>query len=122
MNTMEVDRMIRSWGEWEVLHSLGTTKVKKLIVNPRSELSYQRHFYRNELWYVHQGEGILLFNYEEDPTKAPNEENLLFVGRIITIHKKMWHQVINTGKESLIIIEIQYGDKCIEDDIERKNL
>jgi len=119
---MEVDRMIRSWGEWEVLHSLGTTKVKKLIVNPRSELSYQRHFYRNELWYVHQGEGILLFNYEEDPTKAPNEENLLFVGRIITIHKKMWHQVINTGKEPLIIIEIQYGDKCIEDDIERKNL
>jgi mannose-6-phosphate isomerase-like protein (cupin superfamily) len=119
---MEVDRMIREWGEWEVLHSLGTTKVKKLTVNPRSELSYQRHFHRNELWYVHQGDGILLFNYADDPTTTPNEENLLFVGRIVTIYKKMWHQLINTGKEPLVIIEIQYGEKCVEEDIERKNL
>lgn len=117
---MEVDRMIREWGEWEVLHSLGTTKVKKLVVNPRCELSYQRHFHRNELWYVHQGEGIVLFNYAEDPNTEHNEENLLFVGRIITINKKTWHQLVNIGKEPLVIIEIQYGDKCIEDDIERR--
>lgn len=118
---MDVDRMIRNWGEWEVLHSLGTTKIKKIIVNPGSELSFQRHFHRNEIWYVHQGSGVVLINFEEDPKDVPNEEWFLEVGRNILIPVKTWHQLINLGKEPLVIIEIQYGDKCIEEDIERRN-
>ena len=30
-----------------------------------------------------------------------------------------WHQIINSSKKNTHIIEIQYGDECIEDDIER---
>ena len=30
-----------------------------------------------------------------------------------------WHQIINTSKQPVHLIEIQYGDKCIESDIER---
>ena len=30
-----------------------------------------------------------------------------------------WHQIINTFNEPVHIIEIQYGDECIEEDIER---
>jgi len=118
---MEVDKMIRSWGEWEVLHSLGTTKVKKLTVNSRCELSFQRHFYRNELWYVHHGSGIVYINFSDDPKDGPNEEWKLNVGTNILIPVKTWHQLINLGKESLVIIEIQYGEKCAEEDIERRN-
>jgi mannose-6-phosphate isomerase-like protein (cupin superfamily) len=120
MNMMDVDRMIREWGEWEVLHSLGTTKVKKITVNPRSELSYQRHFHRSELWYVHQGAGVVLMNSNDEPIDGQNDEILLYPGKMVQIYIKTWHQLINTGKEPLIIIEIQYGDKCIEEDIERR--
>jgi mannose-1-phosphate guanylyltransferase len=119
MNT-EVNRMIREWGEWEVLHSLGTTKVKKLVVNPRCELSYQRHFYRDELWYVHQGSGIVITNVYDEPVDEQNEETLLYPGKIMQIPIKSWHQLVNTGKDQFIIIEIQFGNKCIEDDIERR--
>ena len=30
-----------------------------------------------------------------------------------------WHQIINPFDEPTHIIEIQYGDECIEEDIER---
>jgi mannose-6-phosphate isomerase-like protein (cupin superfamily) len=119
---MEVDRMIRQWGEWEVLHSLGTTKVKKLTVNPRSELSFQRHFHRSELWYVHHGKGTVLMNASDDADPMFTEEQKLDAGVYITIPIRMWHQLINIGKDPLVIIEIQSGDKCIEEDIERKDV
>ena len=37
----------------------------------------------------------------------------------IYINKEEWHQLINETDEPLIIIEIQFGEKCDEDDIER---
>ena len=30
-----------------------------------------------------------------------------------------WHQIINPFKETCHLIEIQYGEECIEEDIER---
>ncbi len=30
-----------------------------------------------------------------------------------------WHHPINNGTEPVIVIETQYGKKCIEEDIER---
>ena len=32
---------------------------------------------------------------------------------------KQWHQIVNPFEEKCHIIEIQYGDSVIEDDIER---
>ena len=31
-----------------------------------------------------------------------------------------WHQLINNGDDDLIVVEVQLGEKCIEEDIERK--
>ena len=31
-----------------------------------------------------------------------------------------WHKLINDSEEELVIIEIQYGDTCDEEDIERQ--
>ena len=40
----------------------------------------------------------------------------------IHIPKGEWHQIENpSDSENLIIIEVQYGKKCIEDDIERRD-
>jgi mannose-6-phosphate isomerase-like protein (cupin superfamily) len=36
------------------------------------------------------------------------------------ILKGEWHQLTNPFDIPCIIIEIQYGDKCVEEDIERK--
>ena len=35
------------------------------------------------------------------------------------IDRKQWHQLRNETDNPLRIIEIQYGENCIEDDIER---
>jgi len=59
---MKVDYMIRNWGRWYVLDDLTTTKVKKLIVDPGCQLSYQKHLHRNEIWYVHQGGGVVILS------------------------------------------------------------
>ena len=40
---------------------------------------------------------------------------------IIIVPLKHWHQIINPFNEPVHIIEIQYGDECIEEDIERIN-
>jgi mannose-6-phosphate isomerase-like protein (cupin superfamily) len=31
-----------------------------------------------------------------------------------------WHQLINHGNDDLIVVEVQFGQKCTEEDIERK--
>jgi len=117
--TLDVDKMIRNWGEWEVLYSLGTTKVKKVTINVGCELSFQRHLFRNELWYIHQGHGSVIINNENVPDPKNNESYLLKSREYFLVPAGVWHQLANVGKEPLVIIELQYGDKCSEDDIER---
>ena len=38
----------------------------------------------------------------------------------LDILKNEWHQLVNETKEPLKVIEIQYGENCIEEDIERQ--
>jgi len=40
--------------------------------------------------------------------------------KTIPIETNEWHQLKNNTTDPLKIIEIQYGHKCIEEDIERK--
>jgi D-beta-D-heptose 7-phosphate kinase/D-beta-D-heptose 1-phosphate adenosyltransferase len=101
----------RKWGYYRVLHSDGpSTKVKELVVEPGKSLSLQRHKYRNELWYVTNGIGAILHNGIRKPLKK---------GDFVTIVATDWHQLINDSYEELKIVEIQYGENCYEEDIER---
>ena len=36
------------------------------------------------------------------------------------IKENVWHKATNLTKEYCHILEVQYGDECIEEDIERK--
>lgn len=112
----EVDYMIRNWGRWYVLDDLATTKVKKLEVDPGCQLSYQKHLKRTEIWYIHSGKGVVILSYDGNT----EVQKILDKGTILTIDQEVWHQLINTGKEVLTVIEIQFGEECKEHDIIRR--
>ena len=102
----------RDWGEWSVTKNYPQygVKVKELIVKPGSSTSLQKHQHRNELMLVCKG---TLSNYDGTKTQLISKHDHL------VIHKDSWHQIQNNGKEFLHIVEIQYGDRCDESDIER---
>lgn len=109
----------RIWGSfYNLFTDTGETqvKVKELIVSPGKGLSFQRHFHRSEIWFVSKGKCIV--NYSEDDPDKYNEIKLNLED-IQFINKKAWHQIINPYDKPCHIIEIQYGDKTVEDDIER---
>jgi mannose-6-phosphate isomerase-like protein (cupin superfamily) len=91
-------------------------KVKELIVNPKKGLSFQKHFHRSEIWFV--SKGSCLVNYSENEPEDYDEIKLN-IQDTIHIKKEAWHQIINPNDEPCHIIEIQYGNKTIEEDIER---
>jgi len=102
---------VREWGSWIVLADHGTSKVKELTVLPGKSLSIQRHFKRSELWFVSEGECTIK---REEITKKRLRYHEYF-----NIPVGSWHSIKNHTDEICKIIEIQYGEKCEETDIER---
>ena len=103
----------RQWGYYRVIHEVPGMKVKELTVEPGKSLSMQRHKYRAEFWIVSEGIASLKRLGEEGVTVLqPHHQN--------TIYPEQWHQLINQTDKPVKIVEIQYGSKCDEDDIERK--
>jgi len=85
-------RTTRAWGFYRVLHEVGpNTKLKELTVAPKTCLSMQRHDHRAEFWFVAEG-------------KAADQ----------------WHMLCNETDQPLKLIEIQFGENCVEEDIERR--
>jgi D-beta-D-heptose 7-phosphate kinase/D-beta-D-heptose 1-phosphate adenosyltransferase len=112
----------RNWGHYRVMYELGGTKVKELVVEPGQKLSMQRHFLRNELWMVSEGEGALVRSSLDEPDSGAGGLYMpIRKHEIITIQKREWHQLINNSNRPLHLVEIQYGDICQEEDIERKS-
>lgn len=105
----------RPWGYYRILYETPTTKVKELTVNPGLSLSMQKHTYRNEHWHVVEGQGVL---YEERASSARKID--LLKHNHINIPTGVWHKLSNESDKPLQIIEIQWGSKCVEEDIERR--
>ena len=105
-------KTVRPWGYYRVLHTVGPgVKVKELTVDPGKTLSMQRHKHRSELWFV--AEGTAGNNKETDTS-------YIGIFKHETIPAGAWHQLHNPTSQPLRVIEIQYGENCIEEDIERK--
>ncbi len=107
----------RDWGIWKVLADYKTVKVKELVVNPHSELSWQSHENRNELWFIRQGTATIYYSSDD-------EGKDVFVTRkkptqTMFIPQCKWHQLVNETDELVSVIEIQYGSACDESDILR---
>lgn len=109
----------RPWGYYRNLHSPNrNVKVKELVVNPGKSLSMQRHFKRAEEWFV--AEGIATVWTRDPETPGQVLRGLYNRMESLTIPLRAWHQLENQSETPLKIVEIQYGNECIEEDIERE--
>ena len=110
----------RPWGYYRVLHEQDNeVKVKEITVQPGKCLSMQRHQDRAEHWFISEGTATV---YNLD---SSTDVDLLGVYQkfdSLHIRKTEWHQLCNETDKPLKIVEIQYGDNCVEEDIERKPL
>lgn len=107
----------RLWGYYRVLHENTGVKVKELTVNPGAKLSLQRHFKRAEIWFVSEGTGQVKLSFNDDCRITFGVDLPHFMQ--YNIPEKVWHQLINPTDKPLKIVEIQYGEDCEEEDIER---
>lgn len=108
----------RQWGYYRVLHENNNeVKLKELTVEPGKSLSMQRHRDRSEHWFVAEGiASVYTLNRSTDPELVGEFKKFDH----IHIKKTQWHQLANEIDKPLKLIEIQYGDRCEEEDIERR--
>ena len=108
----------RPWGYYRVLHQDGAEmKLKELTVNPGCSLSMQRHQYRHEHWFVTEGTATINTLDADDNTVM---KNFVMKNMQTYIGREEWHQLVNKSDTPLKVIEIQFGEQCTEEDIERK--
>ena len=106
----------RIWGSFYNLFEGVDVKVKELVVDPKKGMSFQKHFKRHEIWLV--SEGSCVVNYSKgDPEDRKSVTLNKFDKYIVPLGE--WHQITNPFDKTCRIIEIQYGDEVIEEDIER---
>ncbi len=106
----------RVWGKFYNLFTDKRLKLKELIVAPGKGMSFQRHFKRNEIWFVSKGACEINFS-----SSSPENSTLIKLSAEEVFHVKVgnWHQIINPYTDPCHIIEIQYGEETNEEDIER---
>lgn len=100
----------KPWGYYQILEETSNYKVKKLFLNPNSQISLQSHEKRIEHWVVVSGIANIILNEEKFQLK---------VNQSVTIERKVKHMLSNKTKDTLIIIETQIGSYLGEDDIIR---
>jgi len=111
-------KTLREWGYYRILHEVNGTKVKELTIEPGQKISMQRHFKRHELWHITEGE-CYLESQMNSGYVLPLKKLTQFSQVQIPIGD--WHRLSNTSDKPCRIVEIQYGEECIEEDIERKD-
>ena len=107
----------RAWGYYRVLHTVPGMKVKELTVDPGQALSMQRHRDRSEYWIVSEGRCVVN-SMMPNGYLLPSRE--LVTHDEIEIPKGEWHQLLNPYDVPCRVVEIQYGERCEEEDIERR--
>ena len=100
----------RPWGSYSVLLESSSYKIKQIIVKPKSRLSLQKHFHRNEHWIVVNGSALVYIG-EQEIFLQSNQSTYIPMGKP--------HRLENPGKIPLVVIEVQMGEYLGEDDIVR---
>ena len=104
------DESVRPWGRYEILSEARDHKVKRILVSPGKRLSYQRHKFRAEHWFIVTGSGEVTVSGEIRAVSAGDSIDIA-IGEL--------HRISNTGSDELIFVEVQTGSYFGEDDIER---
>jgi mannose-6-phosphate isomerase len=100
----------RPWGSWHVLDEGDGFKVKRIVVNPHSRLSYQTHAHRAEHWVIVSGKASCVID-GESVVAGP--------GECVDVALGQAHRIANEDDDTLVIIEVQRGAYTGEDDIVR---
>jgi mannose-1-phosphate guanylyltransferase/mannose-6-phosphate isomerase len=103
-------KALRPWGSFEIIDLGQKFKVKKILVNPFSSLSLQKHRHRAEHWVVVRGVANITCE-EKNFSLQENQSTFIPRGKA--------HRLENKTSNILEIIEIQSGEYLGEDDIER---
>lgn len=90
--------MNKKWGNYKVLLTGKNYKIKILTLKPHSKTSLQYHNKRAEFWV-----------YLDSKCKYDSE----------LILPKEIHQLKNETNKLMKVLEIQFGEQCVEKDIER---
>lgn len=107
----------RIWGHYCVLREGPGYKVKQLVVEPGKTLSLQRHFKRSEHWFVTDGEATVEYQPSINSSRLTTT---LSAFNSIDIPVGTWHRLSNSTDSIVKIVEVQFGQECREDDIERQ--
>jgi len=100
----------KPWGYYVNLDDGDGYIVKKIVVNPGSKLSLQKHEHRSEHWIISKGTAKVV---NGDDTLIVKEKGAVY------IPQQNVHRVENIGDIPLHIIEVQFGDILEEGDIVR---
>lgn len=100
----------RPWGRYEVLQESANYQVKRITVLPGKRLSYQRHKFRAEHWFLIAGAAEVTIE---------GSRKKLEPGASVDIAIGAAHRIANIGAEPVVFIEVQTGTYFGEDDIER---
>ena len=76
----------------------------------------QKHEHRQEFWFVSDGTATVNRSTKSSDIESTTIEQYGYTW----IGPKEWHQLGNSTDKPLKIVEIQWGEKCEEEDIERK--
>lgn len=103
----------RRWGWYKVLDYTkfdngNEVLTKKICIKPGKNLSYQKHFKRNETWTIVKGEGEFALNGKVSKIQS---------GDIIEVPVEAEHGI--KADTELEFIEVQTGSELIEEDIIR---
>lgn len=103
----------RRWGEYRVINMTESadgfrTLTKQLKIHEGKCISYQLHHHRDEVWTLTEGEGLLAVDGEVRKVSR---------GDTVVIKKEHKHAI--KALKELSIIEVQFGDMLVEEDIER---
>jgi mannose-1-phosphate guanylyltransferase len=103
----------RRWGTYKVLNYTtygdeNKSLTKHLFICKGKNISYQTHTYRDEIWTIVDGEGILIL--EDEARKVSR-------GDVISIEAGMKHAI--KAITDLTIVEVQIGSELAEQDIKR---
>ena len=105
-----LEKSERPWGRYEVLQESPSHKVKCIWVLPGKRLSYQRHKFRAEHWFIVAGSAEVTID---------GQVRRMSTGDSVDFGIGAAHRIANIGKDEVIFVEVQTGTYFGEDDIER---
>ena len=100
----------KPWGSFEVLEEGEKYTLKRINVSPNGVLSLQRHQHRSEHWIIVEGQAEV---------RIDDKTYNLMANETIFIPKGSKHRLSNKSLNNLVVIEVWFGDKLDENDIER---